>query len=207
MDHSSHDHHHMMDHSSHAGHGDSGPMCNMNMLFTWDTTDLCVVFRQWRITSTLSLVVSLVAVVAICAGYEALREGVRRYEAALSRSVENAPLPLSHSHSQSRSLPRFPSPPPSPSSPTPERYSDESATETAPFLLPPTAGQNREQNTRQAHVTKAVLYGIQNFYAFMIMLIFMTYNGWVMVAVSVGAGLGYLVFGGRTPVTKETACH
>jgi copper transporter 1 len=61
------------------------------MLFTWDTTDLCVVFRQWRITSTLSLVVSLVAVVAICAGYEALREGVRRYEAALSRRVETVP--------------------------------------------------------------------------------------------------------------------
>ncbi|KAH6651085.1 Ctr copper transporter family-domain-containing protein [Chaetomium tenue] len=121
MDHSSHDHHHMMDHSSHGGHGDSGPMCNMNMLFTWDTTDLCVVFRQWRITSTLSLVVSLVAVVAICAGYEALREGVRRYEAALSRRVDTAPR------------------------------------------------QNREKITRQAHVTKAVLYGIQNFYAFMIM--------------------------------------
>lgn len=61
------------------------------MLFTWDTTDLCVVFRQWRITSTLSLVVSLVAVVAICAGYEALREGVRRYEAALSRRAETVP--------------------------------------------------------------------------------------------------------------------
>lgn len=90
-----------------------------------------------------------------------------------------------------------------------------------------------------------MLYGIQNFYAFMIMyvfllgirlggslelprfffvsffsvscltraswktkrLIFMTYNGWIMIAVSVGAGLGYLVFGGRTPATKETACH
>jgi len=38
-------------------------------------------------------------------------------------------------------------------------------------------------------------------------LIFMTYNGWVMIAVSLGAGLGYLVFGGSTPVTKETACH
>jgi copper transporter 1 len=159
MDHSSHDHHHMMDHSPHAGHGDGGPMCNMNMLFTWDTTDLCVVFRQWRITSTLSLVVSLVAVVAICAGYEALREGIRRYEAALSRRIDTVPR------------------------------------------------QNREQITRRAHVTKAVLYGIQNFYAFMIMLIFMTYNGWVMIAVSVGAGLGYLVFGGQTPVTKETACH
>ncbi|KAH6634087.1 Ctr copper transporter family-domain-containing protein [Chaetomium sp. MPI-SDFR-AT-0129] len=160
MDHSSHDHH-MMDHSSHAGHGDmgSGPMCNMNMLFTWDATDLCVVFRQWHITSTLSLAVSLVAIVGICAGYEALREATRRYEAVLSQRVETAPR------------------------------------------------QNREQITRRAHIIKAALYGVQNFYAFMIMLIFMTYNGWVMIAVSVGAGLGYLVFGGSTPVTKETACH
>ncbi|AEO70084.1 uncharacterized protein THITE_2121011 [Thermothielavioides terrestris NRRL 8126] len=61
------------------------------MLFTWDTTNLCIVFRQWHITSNLGLVASLVAVVAICAGYEALREGIRRYEAALSRRVDTVP--------------------------------------------------------------------------------------------------------------------
>ncbi|KAL2184548.1 Ctr-domain-containing protein [Thermothelomyces heterothallicus CBS 203.75] len=203
MDHSSHDHqeHHlMMDHSAHSGHGDmggghggdGGPMCKMNMLFTWDTTDLCVVFRQWHITSSFGLVVSLVAIVAICAGYEALREGIRRYEAVLARRVDTAPPPR---------YPRSPSPSPSP------RYSEESATERAPFLSSLGAGQNREQIAWRAHVVKAILYGIQNFYAFMIMLIFMTYNGWVMIAVSVGAGLGYLLFGGKTAVTKETACH
>ncbi|KAJ4290676.1 copper transpport protein [Collariella sp. IMI 366227] len=147
-----------MDHSSHGGM-DGGHMCNMNMLFTWDTSNLCIVFRQWHITSSLSLILSLAAIVAICAGYEALREGIRQYEASLTKRVDTSPR------------------------------------------------QNRDQVARRAHVTKAVLYGVQNFYAFMIMLIFMTYNGWVMIAVSVGAGLGYLVFGGRTPVTKETACH
>ncbi|KAL2125332.1 hypothetical protein VTJ04DRAFT_1697 [Mycothermus thermophilus] len=203
MDHSSHDHHDhhdhhqmMMDHSGHGDMGGGGHMCNMNMLFTWDTTDLCIVFRQWHISSTFGLLVSLVAVVVICAGYEALREGIRRYDAALARRVETAPLPQSH---------------------TPEpRYSDqdnhenenenEPATEPTHPLLPST-GHSRELIYRRAHVTKAVLYGIQNFYAFMIMLIFMTYNGWVMLAVSFGAGIGYLVFGGSTPVTKETACH
>lgn len=35
----------------------------------------------------------------------------------------------------------------------------------------------------------------------------MTYNGWVMVAVSLGAFLGYYVFGDATSATKETACH
>lgn len=35
----------------------------------------------------------------------------------------------------------------------------------------------------------------------------MTYNGWLMIAVSVGAGLGYLFFGARTTAAKTTACH
>jgi solute carrier family 31 (copper transporter), member 1 len=35
----------------------------------------------------------------------------------------------------------------------------------------------------------------------------MTYNGWVMLAMFVGAFLGYLSFGGATLATKETACH
>lgn len=168
MDHSHHDHA-AMDHSAHAGHdhhaghgghgSSSQNTCNMNMLFTFSTTDLCIVFRQWHITSTLSLVVSLAAVVALAAGYEALREGVRRYENAAAKRASTAPR------------------------------------------------QNREEVTRRAHVVKAVLYGIQNFYAFMIMLVFMTYNGWVMLACSLGAGLGYLIFGGETTIAKETACH
>jgi copper transporter 1 len=38
-------------------------------------------------------------------------------------------------------------------------------------------------------------------------LVFMTYNGWVMIAVSVGAFVGYLIFGEDSSATKETACH
>jgi copper transporter 1 len=35
----------------------------------------------------------------------------------------------------------------------------------------------------------------------------MTYNGWVMISVSLGAFLGYYFFGGETSSTKENACH
>ncbi|KAL8304088.1 hypothetical protein RB601_007424 [Gaeumannomyces tritici] len=175
MDHS---HHSGMDHSG-MDHGgmDHGGMakCSMNMLFTWDTTNLCIVFERWHIRSTAGLIFSLLAVVAIGAGYEALRESIRRYEHYLNKKNEAVP-----------------------------RADDVAETESTPFLL---AGQNKPKVTREAHVLKAVLYGIQNFYAFMIMLIFMTYNGWVMIAVSFGAFLGYLLFGGSTPATKETACH
>ena len=77
------DHSHM-DHS-HSGmsHGDMDMghnQCSMNMIFTWDYNNLCIVFRSWRITSVPTLLGSLVAIVVLTAGYEALREASRRYE-------------------------------------------------------------------------------------------------------------------------------
>ncbi|KAK0392764.1 hypothetical protein NLU13_2259 [Sarocladium strictum] len=155
------DHSHM-DHSGHMDHGGDGgmePMCSMNMLFTWNTENLCIVFRQWHVRSTASLLVSLVAVVLLGAGYEALRAASRRYELSLTKEIETIPR------------------------------------------------QNQAAAGKRAHLTKSLLYGLQNFYAFMLMLVFMTYNGWVMISVSLGAFLGYYFFGETTSSTKENACH
>lgn len=61
------------------------------MLFTWDTTNLCIVFKQWHIRSTPGLIVSLVAVVLIAMGYEGLRATCRLYEQSIEARVETAP--------------------------------------------------------------------------------------------------------------------
>jgi hypothetical protein len=58
------------------------------MLFTWDTMDLCIVFHDWHVTGTGSLIVSLLAIVLLTAGYEAVREASRRYEAYASGVLE-----------------------------------------------------------------------------------------------------------------------
>lgn len=58
------------------------------MLFTWDTTDLCIVFRGWHVSGTGSLIVALVAIVLLTAGYEAVREISRRYEAYEKKVLE-----------------------------------------------------------------------------------------------------------------------
>ncbi|KAF3769279.1 hypothetical protein M406DRAFT_52399 [Cryphonectria parasitica EP155] len=159
MDHA----HHMMDHGDmdmpgHGGH-DMPAMCRMDMHFTWDTTNLCIVFESWHIRSTVGLIFSLLAVVLIGMGYEALRAGTRRYEIAMNKRMESVPR------------------------------------------------QNKAQVNQRVRVVKAVLYALQTFYAFMLMLVFMTYNGWVMVAVTLGAFFGYLTFGDQTSVTRETQCH
>ncbi len=57
------------------------------MLFTWDTTNLCIVFKQWRISGTVSLIFSLLGVVALTAGYEFVREMSRRYEQRNSQEM------------------------------------------------------------------------------------------------------------------------
>jgi hypothetical protein len=68
------------------------------MLFTWSTKDLCIVFRAWRVDGVLSLLLSLAAIVALGAGYEAVRELSRRYDASVTASRPEA--------SPSKSFPR-----------------------------------------------------------------------------------------------------
>ncbi|KIW04151.1 uncharacterized protein PV09_04958 [Verruconis gallopava] len=165
MDHSHHDH------SAHAAVDHDMAMCSMNMLFTWSTKNLCIVFRGWQITSTFSLIWSLLAIVALGAGYEALRNITRQYEIRVAERLENMPHGV--------------------------------VTESSSLLAPGKSRAHVEQSTK---IVKAFLYALQVFYSFFIMLLFMTYNGWIMIAVAVGAFVGYLLFS-PGPATKTVACH
>ncbi|OAL56048.1 Ctr-domain-containing protein [Pyrenochaeta sp. DS3sAY3a] len=177
MDHSGMDHG-GMDHGGHNMPGmDHGHKCNMNMLFTWDTTDLCIVFNGWHIDGTGSLIFSLLAIVLLTAGYEAVREMSRRYEAYERKVLEGR-----RGGDDLRDTPN----------------------ESSSLLGP---GRNAGRNTeQQMKIVKAILYAVQVFYSFFIMLLFMTYNGWIMLAVAVGAFVGYLLFSNSSS-TKTVACH
>jgi copper transporter 1 len=61
------------------------------MLFTWSTQNLCIVFRWWHIRDTLTLLLSLLAIVALGAGYEAVRDLSRRYELYAAERLANMP--------------------------------------------------------------------------------------------------------------------
>ena len=50
------------------------------MLFTWDTTDLCVVFSWWHVRGPWSLVFSLLGIVGLGISYELLRKLARKYD-------------------------------------------------------------------------------------------------------------------------------
>lgn len=61
------------------------------MLFTWSTQDLCIVFRGWHVHDTFSLIWTLLAIVILSAGYEAVREVSRRYEKRTAERLEETP--------------------------------------------------------------------------------------------------------------------
>lgn len=66
----------------------------IQMLFTWDTNNLCIVFKSWRVTSTMSLLWSLLGVMLLTAGYELVREISRRYEARVQKEIDDMPSKL-----------------------------------------------------------------------------------------------------------------
>ncbi|KAF8242383.1 Ctr-domain-containing protein [Wilcoxina mikolae CBS 423.85] len=169
MDHSHHNHHANpldMSHGGMGGGGGGGHRCQMSMLFTWNTQDLCLVFRWWHITSTFSLILSLLAVVALGVGYEYLRVISRRYEARVDADAAGG-----------------------------------APTEESSLLAP--AGRRKHGS-----IGKGLFYGAQVFYSFFIMLLFMTYNGWVMIAVAVGAVVGYVLWGEEAGSSvKSVVCH
>ncbi|KAB8077543.1 Ctr copper transporter family-domain-containing protein [Aspergillus leporis] len=193
MDHSMHHSGMDMDH----GHGDMdrGGQCNMNMLFTWSSKDLCIIFRQWRVTGPISFLVSLVVIVLLTAGYEGVRQLTRRYEAAHEKRLNafNTPAVGDHENAGGAAQANVPS------SHTPHSYDASS-----PLLV---GRDNRRAVEQRGKLIMALLYAVQVFYSFFIMLLFMTYNGLVMLAVAVGAFVGYLVFGDNLSASKSVACH
>lgn len=66
--------------------------------------------------------------------------------------------------------------------------------------LPPTR--------KAASWRRSLIYGFQVGYSFMLMLVFMTYNGWYMLATVLGAVLGHHIWGHEVVSESPTlACH
>lgn len=94
------DHHGHIDHSG-INHGDTehggvnyggmDSMCSMSMVWNTDPTNLCLVFKSWRITSPTSLSISLLTIVALGVFYEWLRLQLRHLDRRLVPRSNRAP--------------------------------------------------------------------------------------------------------------------
>ncbi|ORY94811.1 Ctr copper transporter family-domain-containing protein [Syncephalastrum racemosum] len=180
-----------MDHG-HDGHHDMPdmpgmpdmPMCSMNMLFNWQVEDVCVVFEWWHIRTAAGLIASCLAVFAIAAGYEFLRAE----SAALDQKLQDA--------TEKKRADNFAQD---------QEAADASTSENQGLL---NAAPTAVKLSRQQEMIRSGVYAILVAISFWLMLVFMTYNGYLMIAVVLGAGFGHYFFGqSRLKASRSIQCH
>ncbi|KAI0311989.1 copper transporter [Amylostereum chailletii] len=175
-----------------------GPKCTMNMLWNTQIVDTCIVFKQWHISSNTVFAFSFLAIIAISVAYEWLRAYQKsvdvRVALALSRGKGRSPV-------SGRSSPAL-------SGDDVEEAGLLSGRHKKPAKLTPVPVY--------ARTLRAVLYGVSVFVSFFLMLVFMTYNAYLILAVVLGAAAGHFVFGAQMDVdailagsgsNKGMACH
>ncbi|KAK6459119.1 Ctr copper transporter family-domain-containing protein [Scheffersomyces xylosifermentans] len=150
--------------SSHSMPGmDHGDMCSMNMLFTWNWKNTCVVFKWWHIKTFPGFLLSVLAIVLFTAGYELLKAWFNRWQKSYVNTITGASATTS------------------------------------------------DVAIRRYTLKRSLFYGVQVGYSFLLMLVFMTYNGWLMLAVAVGAAIGNYFWGGigseSVSGARDLSCH
>jgi len=196
-----HDHH--MDHSAlqmdHGmDHGDHGSAaCSMNMLWNTQIIDTCIVFRSWHVTSSAFFLGSCLAIVALGVFYEYLRAFSKSLDKRIAAAlVASGKGKIRAATGSGRSSP---------------------ADEDAALLTGRRVFKIASAGTPVPpllRILRAALYGATVFLSFFLMLVFMTYNAYLIFATVFGAALGHYIFGGTINIdallsddSKSMACH
>ncbi|KAK7692368.1 hypothetical protein QCA50_003993 [Cerrena zonata] len=194
-----------MNHGDHGGHDMPMQKCSMNMLWNTQIENTCIVFRSWHISSNTAFVFSCFAIVVLGILYEWLRQAQGQFDVKIAATLSaqgkgKAAAARSGVSGSGRS--------------TPEVDSEEAG------LL--TGVRNLKEHTTTplpvtARASRAVLYGAQVFLSFFLMLVFMTYNAYLILAVVIGAAIGHFVFNPQMDLegvlaassssSKGMACH
>lgn len=65
----------------------------------------------------------------------------------------------------------------------------------------------RQRMLSLAHLLQTILHIIQVVISYFLMLVFMTYNGYLCIAVALGAGVGYFLFSWKKAVVVDITEH
>ncbi|KIJ39882.1 hypothetical protein M422DRAFT_174554 [Sphaerobolus stellatus SS14] len=177
--------------------GGMGGKCSMNMLWNRDIIDTCIVFPEWHIRTNTQFVLSFLVIVALGVFYEYLREYQRIYDVKVARTLARGASAVS-----------------GPS----DAIGD---SEDSPLLTDYVGLKERKvaysvRVPATLRIVRASFYGTTIFLSFFLMLVFMTYNAYLIAAVVLGAGIGHYIYGGQMDPeavlagsggAKSMACH
>lgn len=163
----------------------------MNMYLNADVTDVCILHERWHVTDARSFAASLLLCALLVALYEKFAAWRRRYATSVARQAKTAARKKELSSS-----------------------SGNSEKKETPACHKSTAAKSATDRSRRrrAAAVNAALYGVGYLWGMTNMLIFMTFNVWVMLACGVGAAVGKFLsddddqdlYGEEK---KEASCH
>ncbi|KAK0724097.1 putative high affinity copper protein [Lasiosphaeris hirsuta] len=146
--------------------------CKISMLWNWYTIDSCFISSTWHVTSSGMFAGSCIGVILLVMSLEFLRRAVKEYDRFLIRQ-----------HGQLAS--------PGKNNDTPlERSTSPHYLVAGPTAL--AAGEFRPTIFQQA--VRAFLHMVQFAVAYLVMLLAMYYNGYIIICIFIGAFLGAFVF-------------
>ncbi|PHH64292.1 hypothetical protein CDD81_4776 [Ophiocordyceps australis] len=169
-----------MDHSGmdHSGMdmGD-GSACKISMLWNWYTIDACFLSSSWHITNRGMFAATCIGVVFLVVAVELLRRLGKEYDAFLLRQFQRrAQLHYSANHHHHRL------------SPSSAAADDADSGSSANARLGPQIVTFRATLLQQ--LTRAVIHAATFGGAYIVMLLAMYFNGYVIICIFIGAGLG-----------------
>lgn len=201
MEHSLQDHTMDQGAAAHGGHGGQSGMVHhmMSMAFHGGYNET-ILFEQWKIDSLAGLLWSMLLIFIMAALYE----GLKYYREYLFWKTYNAlqyrPVTVTEKNSGNGTVGN------NNESATNGGGSGDDASRVVHMVgevihkQPPTM-------LSAMHLFQTFLHILQVTLSFLLMLIFMTYNTWLCVAVVLGAALGYFLFGWKKSVIVDVTEH
>ena len=196
MDHGQMDHgqvdHSQMDHSKMGHHSAMDGMDHMMKMYFHGGCTEVILFDFWRIDSVGGLVGSMAVVFLLATAYEGIKFArefllkryftpVRAYNAIASSNNEAAAAVTSDSAAE--------------------------AQESASAVGATSIKTVETSMTSIGHLVLTLIHVVQVTLAYLLMLVFMTYNTWLCAAVVLGFGFGYFLFGWRKTVLLDEPDH
>ncbi|XP_016950921.1 uncharacterized protein LOC108025155 [Drosophila biarmipes] len=214
---------HGAEHTKHGDHGEGGHDMSMSMFFHTGDTET-ILFKCWRTESVLALTLSCLVIFLVAVLYEALKffrgwlfaRNRRRLEGGRDQYPPRRYREANYNYNQPTYPPRsnqqtgaqiYAHRPRSPSMPPLQHGGHGSPQAQSAHIMPPPIHHHVQENPPPAeggsgfkafcswmHLLQTFLHVLQVFISFLLMLVFMTFNVWLCVAVLLGAGVGYYIF-------------
>ncbi|CEI67979.1 unnamed protein product [Fusarium venenatum] len=137
--------------------------CQMSMLWNWNTVDSCFIASSWQVTNNGMMAASCIGVGLLVVVLEVLRLMAKKFDLHIAHAMRRHVTVLSKS----------------------QRLVSEKNTSL------PTDIVIRASPLQQ--IVRAVLYAVTFGVAYFVMLLAMSFNGYIIISIIIGAGLGKFV--------------